>query len=193
MKVATKKFVLLRKLSFLFENMQYKITRRIFNAETWLRNISHEVVITKSEVGLPVFWVFQNQHCSEWWQILNKFFVKEGKRGNATFSFRRNFRWLLNATRNVFTKIVKTVILGNQWISVIRRSSHEFLSFKTFELPDMQKLREADYIWRARLFKRFCATVCRDEVDVLLNYFTHKARIYWKDHVDTQNNRYSLA
>jgi len=46
---------------------------------------------------------------------------------------------------------------------------------KKFELTDTQKLREADYMWRARLFKLFCATLCRDEVDALLNYFTDKA------------------
>jgi len=46
---------------------------------------------------------------------------------------------------------------------------------KTLELTDMQKLQEADYIWKSRLFKRLCATVCRDEVVALLNYFTGKA------------------
>jgi hypothetical protein len=76
---------------------------------------------------------------------------------------------------------VHLLVINNQLITQNARFNHkdkEILSLKTCEVTDIQKLREADYIWRARLFKRFCATVCRDEVDALLNYFTDKACIY---------------
>ena len=46
-KGATKNFLLLRKLLFLFGNIQYKITRLIFNEKTCIRNISHKVVSDK--------------------------------------------------------------------------------------------------------------------------------------------------
>ena len=54
-KFATENFFLRRKLLLLLWNTTYSKTRRVFNVETCIRGISHEVVKIRSEVGLPVF------------------------------------------------------------------------------------------------------------------------------------------
>ena len=91
-------------------------------------------VVEDLYAGFPVFQFIGNQQFIDWWINFDKQIVEQETTVNRMFCFRKNTihnRLLECVLEAFFTKILKTVIPGNRYITGIRTGGHEIAAFET--------------------------------------------------------------